>query len=176
MRSTPKTVSGGAWRDLDLPYIVIGGVWRRVQQAWTVSGGNWAPIWDLISLPQNWQNSNHISGRYGSIAGTIWGDTVVNTYWDLPTVKRVVGVVIDITLGSPQGSWHGSGGKFAAGQTWPSDWSWEAPPWEGVRTSTVLPCNFAPGERITVWIYGGGSDRGDGKSLWNLVLRDVIYG
>lgn len=175
MRSSPKAVSGGAWHDLDLPYAVSGGAWHRIEQGWAVSGGVWAPIWDLISLPQGYQNSTHVGGRNGSIGGTLWGNTRLYTYWDLPTVKRVVGVVIEVTLGSAQGGWHGSGGKYGAGQTQPSDWPWEAASGSGVKTSTVLPCSFAAGERITVWAYGGGSDSGDGKGLKSITLTDVIY-
>lgn len=176
MRSYPRLVNGGGWRGVDLPWIVNGGSWHRVDNAWVVNGGVWQPLWDKIDLPQSFWNSTHEGGRSGSIGGVLWGNSVYSTYWDLPTAKRVVGVVIDITLDGYQGGWHGSGGKYGANQTRPGDWSWDAPSGSGVKRSPVLPCSFAAGERITVWAYGGGSDKGDGKNLRNITLVDVIYG
>lgn len=175
MRSMPSVDIGGGWRNLDLPWLKMGGSWRRIDNAWVCMSGQWRPLWDKIDLPQNNWNSQHVGGRSGSIGGTLWGNTRLMTYWDLPTVKRVVGVVIDVTLHGYQGGWHGSGGKYGVGQTQPSDWPWEAPSGNGVKRSTVLPCSFAAGERITVWAYGGGSDSGDGKGLKMITLTDVIY-
>lgn len=175
MRVNPKLVSGGRWANVDLPWVVSGGRWRQCDNVFVATGGVWRPVYDKINLPIGFYNSTHYGGRSGSIGGVLWGGSKYYTYWDIPTVKRVVGVVIDIFVDGKQGGYHGNDGYYAANQTYPDNWAWIAPSGSGTFRSPVMPCNFAAGERITVWAYGGSSDRGDGKNLRSITLVDVIY-
>lgn len=177
MQSTPYAVSGGAWHAMDMPYSVSSGAWHQIDNGWSVSGGVWHPMWDKLVLPQLYQNSTSYAGRYGAVGGTIWGNTRAYTYWDLPTASTVVGVTIQINVTKPQGGYHGTDGLFAASDvaTQPASYPWTSPAGTGIQNSPVLPCNIPAGGRIYIHVYGGGSDSGDGKQLYQLYLTGVVY-
>lgn len=173
MRSYSRMVFNNAWRNLDLPWIQNSSRWRRVELGWIQDGSNWRPLWDLIDLPVTAPDGVFVSGRWGRIPGTIWGSTTTYSYWNIPTVKRVVGIQIQINVGKEQGSFHGNGGRFGAGRTSPAI-TWEAGPWTGLQTSPYMACNFAAGEEIRVWCYGNDDD-GDGKTIDFVKLVNVYY-
>lgn len=173
MRSYPKVVVGSAWKDVDLPWIQTSNSWRRIAQGWVNDGDEWRPVWDLITLPKMYDGSVWTDGRWGQIPGTIWGNTNAYNTFDMPTVREVIGIQIEISIAKEQGSFHGNGGRFGVGTSYPPI-AWEAGPWTGVQTSPYIPCSFAAGQQIRVWCYGNDND-GDGKTISYVKIVNVFY-
>lgn len=154
------------------PWVNVGGGLRQCEQGYVLTGGAWHPIWELIQYPLYQYAWVKVGGRSGGVPGTLWGSTHGYAAYSFTRYRNITAVQIRISIKKKQGSFHGSGGDWAAGGSPVVDpgsggsntgYQWRAAAHTGEQVSPWLPCNVAPSQELRLFGKGNG-DRGDGKT------------